>query len=55
LATQEAQVRAACRRAGLRLARRMVNGDWSILWLRKRAMAGVRGSRSGQWPDWARQ
>ncbi len=37
LETQEAQVRAACRRAGLRLARRMVNGDWSILWLRKRA------------------
>ena len=36
LETQEAQVRAACRRAGLRLAARMVNGDWSILWLRKR-------------------
>ncbi len=37
LETQEAQVRAACRRAGLRLAARMVKGDWSILWLRKRA------------------
>lgn len=37
LETQEARVRAACRRAGLRLARRLVNGDWSILWLRKRA------------------
>ena len=36
LQTQEAQVRAACRRAGLRLAARLVNGDWSILWLRKR-------------------
>ncbi|MFC0587826.1 50S ribosomal protein L11 methyltransferase [Novosphingobium aquiterrae] len=36
LESQEAQVRRACRRAGLRLARRMVNGDWSILWLRKR-------------------
>lgn len=36
LETQEASVRAACRRAGLRLAARMVNGDWSILWLRKR-------------------
>ena len=36
LETQEAQVRAACRRAGLRLAARMVKGDWSILWLRKR-------------------
>ena len=37
LETQEPQVRAACRRAGLRLAARVVNGDWSILWLRKRA------------------
>lgn len=36
LETQEPQVRAACRRAGLRLAARLVNGDWSILWLRKR-------------------
>jgi ribosomal protein L11 methyltransferase len=36
LETQEAQVRRACRRAGLRLAARLVNGDWSILWLRKR-------------------
>ncbi len=36
LETQEAQVRAACRRAGMRLAARAVNGDWSILWLRKR-------------------
>ena len=39
LETQEAQVRRACRRAGLRLARRLVNGDWSILWLRKRRAA----------------
>lgn len=39
LETQEAAVRAACRRAGLRLAARMVNGDWSILWLRKRDRA----------------
>ena len=37
LETQEEQVRAACRRAGLRLAARLVKGDWSILWLRKRA------------------
>lgn len=44
LETQEAQVRAACRRAGLRLAARMVKGDWSILWLRKRAAAKVRWS-----------
>jgi ribosomal protein L11 methyltransferase len=37
LETQEPQVRAAYRRAGLRLAARLVNGDWSILWLRKRS------------------
>ena len=37
LETQEAAVRAACRRAGLRLAGRVVSGDWSILWLRRRA------------------
>jgi ribosomal protein L11 methyltransferase len=55
LETQEAQVRAACRRAGLRLAARRVNGDWSILWLRKRASAGVRASRPGQLPDWAKR
>ena len=36
LEAQEAQVRAACRRAGLRIAERLVNGDWSILWLRQR-------------------
>jgi ribosomal protein L11 methyltransferase len=36
LETQEPQVRRACRRAGLRIAERKVNGDWSILWLRKR-------------------
>lgn len=36
LETQEPQVRAACRAAGLRIAERKVNGDWSILWLRKR-------------------
>lgn len=55
LETQEAQVRAACRRAGLRLAARLVNGDWSILWLRKRAMAATRASRPGQLPDWAKR
>lgn len=36
LETQEARVRSAYSRAGFRLAQRMVNGDWSILWLRKR-------------------
>ncbi|KPF90937.1 ribonucleotide-diphosphate reductase subunit beta [Novosphingobium sp. AAP83] len=38
LETQEATVRAAYRRAGFRLAARMVRGDWSILWLRRRAI-----------------
>jgi ribosomal protein L11 methyltransferase len=37
LETQEAAVRAAYRRAGFRLAARMVRGDWSILWLRRRS------------------
>jgi ribosomal protein L11 methyltransferase len=36
LVSQEAQVRAACLRAGMRLAARMTRGDWSVLWLRKR-------------------
>jgi len=54
LETQESQVRAACRRAGLRLAARLVNGDWSILWLRKRARAAAHASRPGQLPDWSR-
>ncbi|QSR15800.1 50S ribosomal protein L11 methyltransferase [Novosphingobium sp. KA1] len=36
LETQEAAVRGACRRAGLRLAARLVKGDWSILWMRAR-------------------
>lgn len=37
LTTQEPAVRAAYRVAGFRLAARLVVGDWSILWLRKRA------------------
>ncbi|NNC60384.1 MAG: methyltransferase [Erythrobacter sp.] len=36
LETQEPAVRRAYRKAGFRLARRHVSGDWSILWLRKR-------------------
>ncbi|NTZ43057.1 50S ribosomal protein L11 methyltransferase [Altererythrobacter sp. SALINAS58] len=36
LQTQEMTVRRAYRRAGFRLAARLVKGDWSILWLRKR-------------------
>ncbi|MBW8785853.1 MAG: 50S ribosomal protein L11 methyltransferase, partial [Novosphingobium sp.] len=55
LDTQEPHVRAACRRAGLRLAAREVRGGWSILWLRKRATARVRQTRPGQLPEWARQ
>ena len=39
LETQEPRVRAAYRRAGFRLAARLVSGDWSILWLRRRTTA----------------
>jgi ribosomal protein L11 methyltransferase len=38
LATQEPAVRRAARRGGFRLARREQRGDWSILWLRRRAL-----------------
>ena len=54
LETQEPQVRRACRAAGLRIAERKVNGDWSILWLRKRSSAGVRAGRAGLPPEWSR-
>ena len=37
LTTQEAAVRRAATRHGFRLARRIVRGDWSILWLRRRS------------------
>jgi ribosomal protein L11 methyltransferase len=36
LETQERAVRAAYRAAGFAFVERMVNGDWSILWLRRR-------------------
>ena len=36
LETQEPRIRKAYRAQGFRLAARLVNGDWSILWLRKR-------------------
>ena len=36
LTKQETRVRKAYRALGFRLAARIVNGDWSILWLRKR-------------------
>ena len=35
LETQEPRVRRAYRALGFRLSRRLINGDWSILWLRK--------------------
>ncbi|WP_328598072.1 50S ribosomal protein L11 methyltransferase [Croceibacterium salegens] len=36
LEKQEPKLRAAYRRAGFSLVARLVNGDWSILWLRRR-------------------
>ena len=55
LETQEGAVRAACRRAGLRLARRAVHGDWSVLWLRKRPERSLRARYQSDWQsDWAR-
>ena len=54
LETQEAQVRRAARAAGLRIAERKVNGDWSILWLRKRGSGTARASRAGVLPEWSR-
>ena len=38
LTTQEETVRKAYSRVGFRLASRLVNGDWSILWLRRRSL-----------------
>ncbi|WP_225206362.1 50S ribosomal protein L11 methyltransferase [Novosphingobium huizhouense] len=55
LETQEAAVRAAYRRAGLRLAARMVRGDWSILWLRRRSGGSSRATRVGALPEWSRR
>ena len=54
LTTQEPMVRAACRRAGLRLAARLSNGDWGVLWLRKRA-ARIHGTRPGALPEWSQK
>lgn len=55
LETQEAAVRRSCRLAGFRLAARMVRGDWSILWLRRRSVKGGLRSRVGAMPDWSRR
>ena len=54
LTTQEAAIRRAYARVGMRLAGRMTNGDWSILWLRKRANARPHPARIGELPGWAR-
>ncbi|MFM5917493.1 MAG: 50S ribosomal protein L11 methyltransferase [Novosphingobium sp.] len=54
LTTQEGQVRTAARRAGMRIAERMVSGDWSILWLRKRSGGAVRAARQSDLPEWSR-
>jgi ribosomal protein L11 methyltransferase len=48
LTTQERATRAAYTRAGFRLAARLVRGDWSILWLRRRAAHSARRS-SASW------
>jgi ribosomal protein L11 methyltransferase len=37
LQTQESTVRSAYTRAGFSMRARMVRGNWSILWLRRRA------------------
>jgi ribosomal protein L11 methyltransferase len=55
LATQERAVRAAYARAGLRLAARQVRGDWSILWLRRRAATRIRASKPGVLPTWSQK
>ncbi|MFM5955317.1 MAG: 50S ribosomal protein L11 methyltransferase [Novosphingobium sp.] len=52
LETQEVQVRRACRSAGLRIAARKVNGDWSILWLRKRGGGAAMTDRTGAPRRW---
>ncbi len=54
LTTQEDQVRKAYAHVGMRLAARVTNGDWSILWLRKRATARPHPIRRGELPEWAR-
>lgn len=55
LETQEQDVRNAYMLAGFRLAARLGNRDWSILWLRRRSGGRVRSSRHGATPDWLRR
>ena len=42
LSEQEQSVRRAYRQAGFRPTARLIRGDWSILWLRRRASRGVK-------------
>ena len=44
LETQEPRVRRAYRALGFRLSRRLINGDWSILWLRKSRVRSAGGA-----------
>ena len=44
LTTQEAAVRRAATRHGFRIAQRIVRGDWSVLWLRRRRVRSSTGS-----------
>ena len=61
LDTQETAVRAACQRAGFRLAAR-IPGEWPVLWLRRRPnlapvrvrRAGSAAGRASALPEWAR-
>ena len=55
LASQEDEVRAAAMRTGFRLAARLVNRDWSILWLRRRSGGRVRAGRAAALPEWSRK
>lgn len=55
LTSQEAAIRAAYRKAGFRLAQRITNGDWSILWLRRRSVKPSHPGRVHRLPQWARR
>lgn len=55
LTAQERPVRRACRLAGLRLAARLVIGDWPVLWFRRRPALTVRSYRPSELPDRARR
>ena len=44
LTTQEVAVRRAATRHGFRIAQRIVRGDWSVLWLRRRRVRTSTGS-----------